>query len=211
MDTKTDSFGFRLRALIERRRSTVDGFADAFGIARSTAHLWLNREEPPLKKHWRPLADFFGVSERYIARGEPGPPTYNKNSEVFEAEVAERGSPVAAAAVVERWATELEQEFLSMRTWAGQDPERLGWLRREIRALSARIHAVPEISLTERPPQSVEAEMRELQKRIVSDPDYRPQPLTPEHEKILRQDAEARRRKPKAHPSPEVTQAGAGR
>jgi transcriptional regulator with XRE-family HTH domain len=71
VDTLTDNFGLRLRSMIERKGITVDAFADQFGIARSTAHLWLNRAAPPLEKHWKPLADFFGVSEKYLAHGLP--------------------------------------------------------------------------------------------------------------------------------------------
>ena len=57
--------------MIEGKKLTIDSFADDYGIARSTVHLWLKRSGPPLEKHWSKLAEYFGVSEAFIASGRP--------------------------------------------------------------------------------------------------------------------------------------------
>lgn len=71
LDTNTDNFGLRLRGLIEGKKLTIESFADDFGIARSTAQLWLKRAAPPLEKYWPKLAAYFSVSESFIATGIP--------------------------------------------------------------------------------------------------------------------------------------------
>jgi transcriptional regulator with XRE-family HTH domain len=71
VESNSSYFGARLRHLIESKGLGVDEFARDYGISQSQAFNWLKRDEPPLGKHWAPLAKFFGVSKDFLVSGTP--------------------------------------------------------------------------------------------------------------------------------------------
>lgn len=71
MESNSNYFGARLRHLIENKGLGVYEFARDYGISQSQAFNWLKRTEPPLGKHWEPLAKFFGVSREFLVTGTP--------------------------------------------------------------------------------------------------------------------------------------------
>ena len=71
VESNSNYFGARLRHLIEEKGLGVDDFARTYGISQSQAFNWLKRDDAPLAKHWKPLAQFFGVSETFLVSGAP--------------------------------------------------------------------------------------------------------------------------------------------
>lgn len=71
VEPSTNNFGARLRSLIDRKGLSLVEFSEQFPLSESNLHNWLKRSAPPLEKHWPKLAQFFGVSQDYIAYGTP--------------------------------------------------------------------------------------------------------------------------------------------
>jgi transcriptional regulator with XRE-family HTH domain len=126
MDTLSENFGFRLRGLIDSKGKSVEAFADEFGIARSTAHNWLNLETPPLRKHWPALSKYFGVSESYLVHGRP--------ESSAEPVVAEDQAPYGTPATLE---AEVRRHLDAVITAARNNPARLGWIAEQLKAFVA--------------------------------------------------------------------------
>ena len=74
MDSNSNLFGHRLRAIIERRGFAFDAFAKQIGISRATLYNWFDRDAaPPSRRLQKLLVSALGESEDYVLHGEQVP------------------------------------------------------------------------------------------------------------------------------------------
>lgn len=151
VEQSLSNFGVRLRALIERKGVTIAQFAADFGLGESQAFNWLKRDRPPLAKHWPKLAQYFGVSEGYIATGTPQnpqhPPLFRGDTDDLPSDPYPSGAELKPSQAEEmpgmsqadratvraaRLRHRISTQFKSLLDTAGHDLERLGWLRTQV-------------------------------------------------------------------------------
>ncbi len=131
MEPYSNNFGARLRSLIQNKGLSLLQFAQQYGIAESQLHNWLKRSDPPLAKHWKRLAAFFGVSVDYLVSGTP-----QKEERVAEGigedKLAGAIPPLDKPQPAELLRREVRQRLEEALTAARDDLSRLGWIREQI-------------------------------------------------------------------------------
>lgn len=133
MEIASRNFGERLRGLIEQKRQSNRDFADAYGITESQLYNWLNREAPPLHKHWQKLADYFGCSVDYVAFGSPIIEERTGDMMVEEPQAhylpsGAGGLSDSALAITEQ----IQSKVFAVVRAANGDPSRLGWINEQL-------------------------------------------------------------------------------
>lgn len=133
MEIASRNFGERLRGLIEQKRQSNRDFADAYGITESQLYNWLNREAPPLHKHWQKLADYFGCSVDYVAFGSPI--IEERTGDMMVEERPGSYLPSGAGGLSDsalEITEKIQARIFEVVSAAGGDPVKLGWIHEQL-------------------------------------------------------------------------------